>query len=402
MYYDLLQADKESVKHWFYQLGLLRKITLPDLKKLSKEKPGERSGDSVMDFAGKHEVIFAALIAVFGLMPSNSRLAEQTHGGLRDSLKEFVSLLCTDAMRAYIMNEEYHAREARRLQASERDAKRKRESGEIASDGQPPRRRRKKKHDEHKAEQQMCALQLLESGKRYKSEVTKAQIPADTLKAIGVKQVKKRGSLHMEKDLAKAKAEIATKQLSRRKTVPLTLAQWKVKAAETKAGNDETWEEHDQMKADRLGDLQRLGTVTLWNSLTLVAGFKRVMKDTLPYLWNDTMDAGMVTKKELMTLIRDHLKLLHEIAHKKTENTLSSVDVSRLQPEAVLELFIKVDNTNYFSNEHNKVQARKQRTVTVLASCGTVPSEKYSLPTSPSPQSGSDDIEEEEMMDKLE
>jgi hypothetical protein len=111
VFYDLLVGNGESVTHWIQQLGLMLPCVRDDLQRLSKETPGCREHGGILEFKVTYPVIFAALEASFGLMPSNSRIAEQAHGGMRDGLIDGVSLLSTDMMRTYIMNDEYYARE---------------------------------------------------------------------------------------------------------------------------------------------------------------------------------------------------------------------------------------------------------------------------------------------------
>jgi hypothetical protein len=84
------------------------------LKKLTTKEPGSRD-ITLLSFRSRYPVIVLALYATFTVMPSSTtRLTEQSHGALRDSLPMGVSMMFTDAQQAYMMNEEYHNREARR------------------------------------------------------------------------------------------------------------------------------------------------------------------------------------------------------------------------------------------------------------------------------------------------
>jgi hypothetical protein len=106
--------------------------TRGDLQRLSKTISAEATKPCLHSFKTEYPVIFAALHAKFGLMPSNSRIAEQVHGGLRDSLKEGVPYAFTDAQRSLLVNIEYHYREARRKLVRERYSRKEdAESGGI-------------------------------------------------------------------------------------------------------------------------------------------------------------------------------------------------------------------------------------------------------------------------------
>jgi hypothetical protein len=121
VFYELLVDDGESLTHFYQQLGLNQPCVQSDLRRLSKEKPGSREGGP-LEFKAAYPVIFAALEAAFGLMPSNSRIAEQAHGMLRDGLRAGVSLLSTDMKQTYIMNDEYHGRRERKDCVLKREA----------------------------------------------------------------------------------------------------------------------------------------------------------------------------------------------------------------------------------------------------------------------------------------
>ena len=114
VFFDLLSYNAESTNHWFHQLGFMRECVRTDLQWLSHERPGTRKGIKLLDFKREHPVIFSVLAAAFKLFPSNSRLAESSHGMLQDSLKSGTSLMFTDARQAYLIRDEYRNREERR------------------------------------------------------------------------------------------------------------------------------------------------------------------------------------------------------------------------------------------------------------------------------------------------
>jgi hypothetical protein len=121
-WYTLLyNEDKELVTPWFQEIGFMMPCIQGDLQRLSKmttavevADPGlTRQGGALHAFKIEYPLIFADLDARFGLMPSNSRIAVQVHGGLRGSLKEGVSYAFTDAQQSCLVNTEYHYGEAR-------------------------------------------------------------------------------------------------------------------------------------------------------------------------------------------------------------------------------------------------------------------------------------------------
>jgi hypothetical protein len=228
VFYNLLVGDGDSVTHWIQQLGLMLPCVRDDLQRLSKEKPGNRVHGGILEFKVTYPVIFAALEASFGLMPSNSRIAEQAHGGMRDGLIDGVSLLSTDMMRAYIMNDKYYAREMRRNCVHTRDA--------IA--GTTKNRKGSIKHDEFKVEQVMAGAQLLASGAKYNAHKVQL-LPAHVLKKINVKTLNKKGILHKDKEVEQQKKEHAAKKHARGCSgIPLTMDEFKEKAASATVGND--------------------------------------------------------------------------------------------------------------------------------------------------------------------
>ena len=89
VWYDWLEADAEELAHWFKQLGLHRKVVLCDLQRLSQVPTSDSSKRSESStrlrlFFEEYPVLFTALRATFGLLPSASRIVESAHGMMRD------------------------------------------------------------------------------------------------------------------------------------------------------------------------------------------------------------------------------------------------------------------------------------------------------------------------------
>jgi hypothetical protein len=101
-----------DITHWYKQIGFDQTVIHCDLKMLTMEEQGSRD-ITLLAFRSQYPVMFSALYATFAIMPSTKRLTEQSHGPLCDSFLMGVSMMFTDARQAYMMDEEYHKREAR-------------------------------------------------------------------------------------------------------------------------------------------------------------------------------------------------------------------------------------------------------------------------------------------------
>eukprot|EP00978_Attheya_sp_CCMP212_P033888 scaffold139096_cov24-Attheya_sp.AAC.3 len=78
-----MASNMESVTHWAQQMTFMYETASDKMKMLSDELPGSwESG--IPAFKSNYPVLFDALECVLGSEPSNSRIAESTHGRLRD------------------------------------------------------------------------------------------------------------------------------------------------------------------------------------------------------------------------------------------------------------------------------------------------------------------------------
>jgi hypothetical protein len=368
VFHDLLAGDGESVKHWIQQLGLMQPCVRSDLQRLSKEKPGSPRKSGPLEFKAAYPVIFAALEATFGLMPSNTRIAEQAHGGMRDALHAGVSLLSTDSSRTYIMGDEYYAREDRRNCVREREA----------AAGKSKSRKRSIKHDDLKPEQEMAGKQLLASGAKYEANEI-ALLPLEFRNEIGVKAIAKKGMLYKDKEIERQKAEHAEEKHARRTAVPLTMDALVKIAALTAVGNDSTWE--NPAKVLRTQDLERLASKKFWKELKVKDGFKDILKVVLPNFWKDSMAEEKVKKTKLMLEIGTHLQLVNDVANKRVHNSLSEVDISTMTRSDILSLFVKQDATTCLSDGRAETKMRHKLTAALISSGGTEINQRYVLAT---------------------
>jgi hypothetical protein len=389
VFYDLLQNDNggEPTAHFIQQLGLLNSVTLPDMQRLSREKPGTRTDSSLKAFQSDYPVIFDALAAVFLMMPSNSRIAEQKHGGLRYGLKDRISLRSTDATEAYISNEEYYARAVRRndvLARKKTPGKGNNQKGSVA-------------HDKEKLEQNKCGKQLLESGAKYKpGEI--AKLPAAAKKAFSVRNIQSRGVMDQDEEVKRLKALNAEKKYARRRNKEtLTLEQWKAKAKATVVANDTSWIGPEERERREL--LEKIAGPTFWNNVK-AKEIHQLASKVLPHI---KLSATETQKNKCLPLIKAHLLLVRGIASKTERNSITQADLSRfLDRSGVLQTFIDLSKANSYlcGMQAESKQSYKLR-ATLLGSCGVGINKSYFTSTlldtlAPDEEEECDDEDEEE------
>merc|ERR1712130_74580 len=122
-------GDSADVVHWYHRLCLDKEVVLDDMQKLSREKSCDRPS-GISFFKNEFPVLFDALYAVFGSIPSNSRLCEQIHGMLRHALQSAMGLNQTNAAFSYKTNVEYNLREQRRDLANASSKEKRGKTGE--------------------------------------------------------------------------------------------------------------------------------------------------------------------------------------------------------------------------------------------------------------------------------
>ena len=370
-WYILLDEDKSSVTHWFQEIGFMKPCIQADLQKLSKAEAAEsillpRQG-VLHTFRVEYPVIFAAIDAKFGLMPSNSRIAEQVHGGLRDSLKEGVSYAFTDAQRSFLVNIEYHYRAARRKLVRERVSNK--------SDDQPDGVKKRDnaysgvKHDNVKVTQKMTGDQLLESGSKYDAAKI-AKLPEALLGMARVRNLIKRGGMYKNKELAQIKEEIVEERKQRSRAINLTLEELQEMSHELTVGNDSKWSSLSISDRLRIEDLDKLAGHNYWYSLKMSDGFVDQLKLVLPYFWKDNLEGK--TKTFLKPLIKKHLDLVKDIADNKVNNTLDPpLDLTNLDRYGRLAIFVKYDATSILSDARAKSQRKRKARDAIFSSGGT-------------------------------
>jgi len=359
-FYDLLAVYGEDVVRGFGQLGLMRGCVRPDLQRLSNETTGSRSGHDLLHFKSEYPVIYAALSAAYALYPSASCIAEQEHGGLRAGLQDGVAMQRTDCERQYIMNEVHAERHERREEFLHRH------NGEEVA-----KKKQSAPHDKEKWQQQMEAKQLLESMERY-SEERIALLPEELRNDIAIGRLTKRGIQVKDKKVKEHRNELEDQKAARHKKTLPSDEEWMKRASEAKIENDQTWV--DQKTLQRKADLYKLASKGYWDRLLVKDGFHNEFEQVLPFGWNASFKTQ--TKAKLKPIIKAHLDIVYSIAKTK-ENTISTVDVSHLDHDNILELFVQVDSSPYLKRKKERERKRHEATASLMKLGGTNIAEKY-------------------------
>ena len=278
-------------------------------------------------------------------------------------------------MTKYLTNEEYGPRQERRDSVRTRQQKRDEMNKEA---GKEVKRRvwgGGIKHDQFKTEQQMVGIQLLSSGKKYSSSVLK-QLPTSFLIAMGTKHLKEIGTLYQDNKLASDKAEVAKKQRSTQTRTEKSMAEWREKSKMSQVGNAATWENISPEERQRRSDLEKLSNKSFWEKLKVKDGFKTMMKDVLPMVWDESCERK--SKKALCTnVIAPFLVKVNAIADKKMSNVLDDRNLEGLDRADILAHFVLYKKTMYLEGERLLSRRRAAATSQLMGSCGTVVNNKF-------------------------
>ena len=122
-------------------------------------------------------------------------------------------------------------------------------------------------------------------------------------------------------------------------------------------------------------DLIKLASKGYWDSLTVKDGFHIEFEQVLPFAWKDDMKAQ--SKASLKPIIKTHLENVHSIADKKVKNTISDVDISHLDHDSILALFVKVDSSPNLKRKKENNRRCHDATAALITLGGTEISETY-------------------------
>ena len=278
-------------------------------------------------------------------MPSSSRIVEQKHGQLRDSIRRGVGHDFTDAQQQYITNMDYKYREKRRhvarMEKKERDKKRVKFSNTYCG----------VKHDEGKRLQYQMGLDVLEVGLLYKPTVI-AKYPQEIQDKAKVGEVCKRGSTAKDKLLLVKRTAIALERKERARKKFKTLDQYKQSLVNTSVDNDKVWESVDDATKEKREDLEKLSKISFWRGVP-AGQIKNEVEKVLPKLLK--ADYCSMNKKNLIEVIKNHLNTVASAVNNNDHSEI--VGWSAMNKYTRIELFIKSDNYEYLQG--TKTQHKK-------------------------------------------
>eukprot|EP00978_Attheya_sp_CCMP212_P020213 scaffold57562_cov32-Attheya_sp.AAC.1 len=367
-FYNLMVNKDQDVAHWWGQFGydrqVLKQSLCQELNALSISKPNQRER-GLLVFQESYPILFAGLHATYGLMPSVSRMCEQSHGLMRDSLESGVSLKYTDARQSYITDSVYYTRESCRKINRQKKSKK---GGRV-------------KHDNTKQLQQMEGQQLVKSLEMYEESMVDA-LP-DTVKgSIVVHKIREAGSLELDKCIDEQKEVILASKRARQTAAPKTMEYYRAKANETTVDNDKTWVVVEPKEKQRIEDMETYARIGFWNTLRKEKdGFFKVLEKALPLFWKPEMTS------ESMGPIRAKIKLylgtVHQIAEKLVPNELSEHDVNHLSRLDILAIFVDSEAPTFERDKRSKEVTLHTLTTSLFVANGSNFSERtrYRLPS---------------------
>ena len=244
-WYNILIQDLTDTIHWYKQFCLNWEVVQLDMQKLSNEEAFMRPV-GIVHFRSKYPILFDALYAVFGLLPSNSRLCEQIHGMLRKSLESGIGMDQADAQFSYKVNKEYYLREARRDLVN---------AGTPTKDKDGNRVRKITKHNRTKEQIEMIGKQMLECISNYKD--------ADFSTVMAVNKINKTGRRVQDKEVAGAKEVLEKTKQARMRRQHITLEE--IRAGANEIIPDFELNPHTENDVARRKVTQQLSTQANWN-----------------------------------------------------------------------------------------------------------------------------------------
>ena len=171
------------------------------MKKLNKEKYSTDSGRQpyskkrLCEFYDKYGVLFLAYRAVFGLLPSASRIVKSAHEIVHQIYDPQVTAETLNAKMRYKLNTNYQMAEERQRRVREIHATR-----DAATDEGPTKKKFKASANDCKETQQKEGGQLSKLSGNY-SEEKISMIPENVKKQMKIRAINKRGSKLVEKKL---------------------------------------------------------------------------------------------------------------------------------------------------------------------------------------------------------
>ena len=353
--------DSASLAHWYQQIGLCRGAVLKDLKNLSKEvytSESRRQPEStkrLREFYDDYPVLFVAYRAVFGLLPSASRIVESAHGIVRQIYDPQVSAGNLNAKMRYKMGINYELKEKRRKVVREIRANR-----ESEDNGEQPKKKHKSKAsaNDRKSTQQMEGKQLVEMCEKYTDEMF-SMVPASVRERMKIGKINRRGSKEVEIRLKRDKKEYASDLREKRveSRADKDLEAFQELAAEKTTEHAELW----PLKAEREQNviMHEMLTKTWWNRVpacSFTGEVLRVMKSMEGHRGEidgkrkkDIMAGGHVFGKHLKDV-----KAAAKAAAKKSDDSNRKImvdeeDLTGMKENEILKKYVDYEQSQHHS-----------------------------------------------------
>ena len=203
MWFHKLCDEKDDALHYFRQFGLHRPVVQDDMNRLSKlndtHNPGYSMKRPLHHMQDNFPILFEAMDATFGMMPSTSRIVEQVHGILRHTVDPEDSIRFTDCQTRYYSNCYEERKERKALIKNER-------SGFKGHEQMKGKHTSGIKHD-----RTMDQIDLL--GRQCMERIDcSANIPQETLplalrEQMKISSIAREGSMMLDHEVAKRKKD---------------------------------------------------------------------------------------------------------------------------------------------------------------------------------------------------
>ena len=365
IWFNKLKEDEENAVHYFKQFGLDRDIVRNELAKLSKMSDNPSPTFSfkrpLHEFKSKFPITYDAFDSIFRLMPSNSRIMEQLHGILRESIETNDTIQFTNAQARYSSNC-YETRKERKKVIEKRgefkghDQMKGKHTGGI-------------KHDRTKEQLAMLGEQAMERKKMY-AGVDIQSLPYNIRTKMGIKNIAKDGSSAQDKIIAKRKREAYDEKATRLKVTMLTKRIITQKANHTDLTNDEMlraeYRGNGVSKEDKIM-IEKFMRVGYWNSARKIKAEARKVFPCLPLEEYVSLLAGPMKNK-----IKQHIYLLQTEAKDANIKTMFNRNVDGKSEVERLAMFVIINDegTDIFA-QRAKEQNELTKYKTIFSSAGS-------------------------------
>ena len=270
---DLIKDNVDDLCHYFQQFGLgcacigdnLKKLTLHNVEDDSLEDDEE----ALLFFKRIFPILFECLEAKFGLMPSTTRIIEQKHRQIRDSLKILVGQDFTDAQHKYISNMDFKQREKRRKVERKRRKEKLKSSAEDDINGSPQKKRKQYQKpiqivdDDSKEQQIKIGKDVLEVGKLYTPEEID-KYPDHIQESAKVKAVDKKGTTSIDRALKRERVQAVKDRFAKQRQTKFPTMEEMEQNAEVGVDNDKGWKPLDKVEMEMEKDVNAILTQSYW------------------------------------------------------------------------------------------------------------------------------------------